>query len=670
MFDNFNNNNANDLYLRPLHARSYPGQGFNLQIPQFNWFPELRKAGGALVNRIAREIESQVFEVSSPNPFRIYMFNQCAQNMWNNGSFNEVVELVHHYALGLVASNNCPNLRDGVDRAIPDICRMAAALLSIKAGFVNQCVDQMQRAAQEARDAWSSYVQGIVAQGRDIATRSNSAGGGDGWNNGNGLGLTGGGAGRNGGGHGGGQVQRTGFSGLSGRTEMFVKANASGLRNASDASMGRFAADELLGNAPVEQGPDPYLDRRQASFDDLMENDLNQSQQQQSVATPPVVIVGGDGSQGLEWKSSELQRYPFAFAPSREISHLEIREGEVVQIIQQLADYEGFETMDYEKHCIPKNILGMRDVDVGRVLLQQSPAGTDRVRGAMALIDQYPAGSLDEAQKSVTESNDVLDLVTHRGQFIEVSETALWVFGEVARASASTGGKRPAVFRFRGMVVTPFVQEEDFSDRIRRLRECETFEEAAAALNGMIGKVVPSFTGFVQRKLRDLMQNALVRGMGLDVEIEDFIADAKEIAPHLRKHYGPAFENIWLVNQARALRTFFHELEAESEKNLLESFPNSNTSMHMNGFGQHLSMTLLDCFAHELDIDVMDRKHYSRVLKSSNAALYTLLESVLDEEWPAGMEPYRYLIRTQDGLVLEVMRGWLEANVILIGVVG
>lgn len=374
---------------------------------------------------------------------------------------------------------------------------------------------------------------------------------------------------------------------------------------------------------------------------------------QQPPAAPTLLVP----SESVKFKPSDKFQVNVAYDPNEVIIFYEVTpEGHLLPSVSKKADID----MDKSKHLMTPSFVAT------------PPAALDTV-------DSKVRGHLTE--KALTE--DVLSIADvkkieniefaykDKSRAASVSMDELWLNNEVQLALVKKAAKRMSVYRSLGVHLTPLTTLVDSKAMINAVAQCETFEAACKTMRTFASQLREGICAhgddktltFINKRLTQALNDWLVKQLAVTTGcIDSFIEDAPAVPKFVADKVTPSFGAKVVEAQSRIISTSLkyaeEEFERDQNSNLLGEVANMEKlieGVSVTYFYDYLTMTSLDLYSTELRFDVPKGTETSvGVFKAQTPLLYQIADNTFTHARALGLEFDRHLVRTADGVLLEL----------------
>lgn len=588
------------------------------------------------------------------NPLRTYLANQVSRSNWRNPDYARMVAMVCDLA-DLILSLNRAN---DPDEAIPAAAERVVEFLAadnvrhdraLGQQVSDDLVGPINAALAEFDDALGGIAQRQRQRQQAGSYQRQSGGGGGGWQSNRQTGHLST-AGNSSGGN-----WRNSNSGSSSGWQRNTTSNAS-----SSSMSHRLPPNAQRTSEQPQQHQQTYISNLSTNPKEVKVLATQQQERVDSASTDfPSTTPSG-------WKRS--QRYPYP--PAYDFFKYELNlgfdaDGNVVPEIRKRTEEE---MKDYATHTT-NPVFG------------KTPRTFDRQRVREELKELQSCIVDFNMQKQIpreTESTggEGQPAATVRDDFsLELFEGQAWMGAEADRFRARIEGKdgleMPMIYRCYTIVADPVFVLKDEIDMLRNFGSSNTYIELREKLVAAGGKMNSRLLGEAKMKVTDMINRILGQNMGLVERITSFVDDIADIQDLIESNYGAKILESFFKYQAENIRAAFVTLSKDSADEL--SLP--LTSMFAEGEAPEVtylcskySFTLLNRLSYELELGVIDVGTASILTEDLTPALYYLAKGLFDDEAEQKMYMFRNYVRTEDGRLFELTRGYM-ADVYLLTVI-
>jgi hypothetical protein len=636
---------------------------------------------------IASVAAIEIQRTAQANPLRMFMYNQCAENNFQNAVFDSLCVGIGEYVVVYTFMKNAyPNPEVAIQAAVPELVQLWCGVNVRSYPALQQVIDAST--FQQVQSTIAMFDQ-LVAE---LTAAKTGAGGGQrmgmqaqvGMNMGyqpQGGGWAGQGGGWAGGGQqtwtnmGGGMVGGGGPVGYSGRfggvnqnqrpgpARSLIFGNAGGgngpfRSNAGGKPLGRYDIPAEIGGAPTPPPPPPPP-LREINF--APATPAPPAPAPATAAAPAVTIAPAPPAQQQVrevpaignwhlWKPSAQSWYLPVYDPSVHELYFQLEGNNVTPILKQRNT-----TVDYDKHST---------ATLGAV-----PPGTNLGNTQQTLQRlQDGARQLDvqreQPQAEPVEGQPAPDVVLNNSTMTAMSKGSAIFQGLVLRL-ADNKGNVPDVFCTFARVAEPVLTLKDESDLISKYANAADLVQAAEMLKADVNNITPALWTTYNNKLTKAVNRALALNLSIPsaaLNIDSFALDVVDLIGVLGSSYGDAVKDAFLAHQKDILKRCFLPMFEDEGQAFTESFFSDEdfgaVTPHVNYNCSDFSLTYVNCHAHEMGLELAPGVG-SVVDAERMAPLHSILESVFKAINARAHPVERNLIITNDGRTLETSEGWL-----------
>lgn len=357
------------------------------------------------------------------------------------------------------------------------------------------------------------------------------------------------------------------------------------------------------------------------------------------------------------WKRtrSDAKPYAQAFDPRLFILfHVRWPDGVVEE---KLVEYASMQSMDYMKHEIDTRMRGEKIKPNGKVVASHQK---------ILDVDSEPK-PVEEVRKALDEElmeRDALNPVVLDGLFtastdLENEEEARrQVVGQLGLLDEESD-KLPA-YEYVSARLHPLVVPEEGKDRLELLATSDSLEALAHGLVEAVNDGVLSrrYYRLLNDRLTDGVNAALHDNLSLEVAMDSFIDDIDELIEHLQDHHGSEFVAV-LRGQTPSLLSRllnFHTEKDEEGEDASESLFLMDETINYQLPWSSEQVASLNLSEEPAVISASTHPTISRVIK----------QVLTHHTKQGGIKGRRLRLITTDGQYIEVMRGWLIDNTVLL----
>lgn len=613
-----------------VNQLQYPIGNYNV-VPNMGLEQHLQQYA-PMIPSISQGLIAEVQNNVNISPLRTFLFNQLATNGFQNPEFVSLVKATVEYFAYLVRRGQVMNAQQGIAKACQEMCifftannvRTYPALMQFedpqKIQFVLQNFDAVTLDIQ--RERMQGNYPGVNQQ------------------------LSGG------------QFQQYGqvpnFQQAAGVGGPTMNRNFGG-----GGSSGIFTTNEP--NRIPDSTPNTATNRNYGS--------VSESVSQASEAIVQEAILGhveqSDSSVSLaeankNWKPTEGSYYRPAFEPSHQKLVATLKNGRYFYQVKELGEHE----MDPSKHRLTP-LFGNNNSII-----------TEKLKGSMEDTSKALAEAVSDAKSAPSKQDLVFDSYSRirleSEMPIELGYDSIWISGIVERLKRQRERKDVIpinILQWDAKVVKAFVVETaEETNLIRRLSVMDS-NQLLMAIGNLKDKFSPSVLKTIDERLTQAVNNAIETNMSITgLNIDSFIDDWNDLINHMSNKYGEIIAAKFVAKDEEIIRGALNILNDECAQDVTNGIydPSDEVIYPISYFVESVSFTMLDFFSSELDLDFI--KGSSALLSKVNTRVWYDLADQIFREY--GDSCTRHLIRTIDGKILEIKKGWLTENAYIVNLVG
>lgn len=613
-----------------VNQLQFPRGNYNT-VPNIGLEPQLQQFG-QLIPNISQCLINDIQTNAELSPLRTFLFNQMANNGFQNSEFAALVKGTIEYFAYLVRRGQVTNAQQAILKACQEMVmfvtasnvRMYPALLQFedqqKLQFVLQNFDMITQDIQ--RERMQGGYPGIQQQ------------------------MVGG------------QFQQFGA------TPNFQQATGGPTmtRNyggGSGGNSGIFTSNEP--NRFVETPSNSSMNRNYGGSNDLL-SQASEAIVQEAILTH---VEQSDTTVDLSeanknWKPSDGNYYRPAYEPSHQKLVATLKNGRYFYQVKELGEYE----MDPSKHRLTP-LFGMNNSLI-----------TEKLKGSMEDTSKALAEAVSDAKSAPSKQDLVFDSYSRirleNEMPIELGYDSIWISGIVERLKRVRNRKEDTpihILQWDAKVVKAFVVERsEETNLIRRFSKMDS-NQLLMAIANMKDKFSPSVLKTIDERLTQATNIAIQTNMSIaHLDIGSFIEDWNDLVNHLSNKYGEMIAAKFAAKDEEIIRSALNILDDECAQDVTNGIYDTldGENYPISYFVESVSFTMLEFFSSELDLDFI--KDSSALLSKINTRVWYDLADQIFREY--GDTCTRHLIRTVDGKILEIKKGWLTENAYIVNLVG
>lgn len=607
-------------------------------VPALDLPQQVQPFAAYIAGMFALEVQNN----AQSNNMRVFMFNLCANNNWQNAEFAENVAAAADYILLGLARQQFHDIQTAVVKSIPGIVEMITAANCRTYPKLQDYVTDpnAQAAVTQLITQFTNVGNEIAKMKQMVATRSAPRGASY-----HAASTAG-------------QSQPSLFQGGS-------QAATPGFRSGSRS--GRWARNQ----GPEEVTMEPQRQQQQA---DALRSPFNSRQPRAAVerdVTPqkpqvidmvpaelrdhPFLIVDQKSSSYLipaidsvvDWVPTVNQPYVPAYKPSiHALYHQVFSDGQVAIVIKELPDA----MMDWENHDPEGRIFGTRS----RV---QPRGNSERLWRDVEALNHADIQTSNDVPGEGEAAQEVIPVQICPRHHIATSRQALMVDVRLSYMAmlASTDNDILA-YEAYGSIYSVSVDKRDCSDVVQKLANVTEYSILAQKLKGIKGDISDILWYTIDDLLTKAVTRVLHQSLSLDITPDRFSDDIEEVITVVGS-YGPLLLEMFLKYQAEVIRTTLGLAIEEDRVAMDEALDmESHPELKATYVGENYSVTVLDCMSHDLEVE-LDPVLGAAITIGLTPEIHGLVKGIFDRADELEREFTRHLIVTNDLVVMEVAKG-------------
>jgi hypothetical protein len=352
----------------------------------------------------------------------------------------------------------------------------------------------------------------------------------------------------------------------------------------------------------------------------------------------------------MAWKPTVKQPYFPAYNPvTHELFYITDANG---VIIEATLKERTTPVMEYERHAI-KTVFGpvSKNVDFSNTKPVQAKINL----GIVALNNALEA--INEGNATTADSK--ITTFIKEKVIAETSLTTAWFAGSLCRMQVDKNDM-PYVYRVFASVATPTVSDVDETNYIKDFGSAKTFIELREKLNSSTEEVSRELWNSVNKKMTALINRLLKQNMSIPgLKIDSFVIDIQEVIEYLNEVYGASIQEAFLKNQRHHIEAAFRLMYDESAEGFTAYFKDDlkfATEPKITYMTTDYCLTYLNAASYELELE-LSANSSAAVVKNICPMMYDLVKAMFDYNDDRITQFDRFLIRTNDGYVMEACRG-------------
>ena len=576
---------------------------------------------------VTAAVAMKIQNSANVNALRMYMFNQCGSNYFQNQFFVVVVNKVLDLATLYFTQRQINTLEDAIKISIDQMTELCCAVNvredNALQAFVDNATIQVVRTAIDQHDQLINQIIGMkqrlgggmpqqqigIPQQQPYQQNNrqmNSA------PSSNGLFISDG----------------------SGRTNL---QNAGGVASHKYNDSGMGIQQPFNGRQPA---PAPIVQNNERAIVSSVKNVLA------SISK-------------IDWTPTKDNYYYPAFNPyTHDLYYTIDSDG---KIIDSILNEKAEKIMDYARHSI-STVFGPKPkgADFSNVsnTLNNISLGAARLNAAIEeLNEKDPEEEIDPKYNALIKQDLVAETSLHEA----------WIIGDIAKIKAAKEGKVPFVYRAYACICEPFVSSKDENEFVKRISEMKTLTQLKNKLDATYDECNIEMWSAINKRMTATVNRILKQNMSIpNVSIDSFVEDIHDLINHLSSKYGENVRDIFLKYQTQYIADTVASVSSDIAEIFTEgmldnyTFEEDEEVPKFTYMSCYYSLTYLNCTAHELEIELCANTS-SLVTKSKTPIMYDIINSVFADNCTTG-EFSRYLIKTNDGRIMECCKGILNNN--------
>lgn len=369
---------------------------------------------------------------------------------------------------------------------------------------------------------------------------------------------------------------------------------------------------------------------------------------------------------GAVWVPSETAPVNVAYDHTAgDVYYQSTPDGKMKPVIQPKAESD----MDMSKHLTTPSFV------------HTAPAGLDTLDTKARVMETERSLSEDALKLGDLEAVDKLQVVYKDASFrTDISMEDLWLSNEVELALMKKSTKRTSLYRQCAAHLTPLVSRVNPKSMVNTIAQAASFEAACKAMlnyieqfkEGKFDHGDQKALTFINKRLTERLNSYLKKVLAVPVQVESFMEDAPGVPQYLRDKYGPNFGRVMAESQgdlvSQALLYVEEEFERQQNTNLFtdEEIEKIQGAVTVTYFYDYITLTSLDLLAPELKFDVPQTDISVGIFAAQTPLLRQIADNVFTHERTLDMTFDRHLVRTADGVTLELTKSPMMSDTYLV----
>lgn len=367
----------------------------------------------------------------------------------------------------------------------------------------------------------------------------------------------------------------------------------------------------------------------------------------------------------VKWQPSEQFPVIPAYDPNTADLYFQVdNTGKIKPLVKKKEQTE----MDIEKHLIVPSYV------------KPAPAAVKSLDSDVRVFQTLEAANAQAKTAAEAEPLELNSAYKDSAFYSETSLDQLWFNNEVTLATMKRSGKKANVFRSCGVLLDPlvcvinpkpmivdFAQAEDFSQLCRKMKSVQDEINAGTYKDGD-AKSLTFINRRLTKYLNDFLKHCLAVPNGW---VDSFMEDANDVIPYLEKRYGTKFSEAMRSRQKALITQVLSYGDAAFEKDQNSNlFPFTDVDVELllgtvviTYFYNNYTLTSLDLFAHELKAEVPAEGEVScGIFNAQTPTLRQIVENIFTHERALKVEFSKHLIQTADKIVIEVTKSPIQED--------
>lgn len=626
-------------------------------VPPYQCEPWLMQQFGAYcAGLLMQELQ---MNATQGKPLRIFTFNQYAQNGFRNGDFDDLFAATMDAVAAAAHTRDFGNVPPDeiIRQMVPEMVAMAAAANVQEFRALREWLDERQ-----LYDIGQTLqtMQRVTAIRRQFRERNPVFG------------------------YGPVQQQQPAPGGYARPGGVMSQlSQALGGHQESNTPIHRGGAARTW--TPVDDEDNPYArmkresqPKRVTQTDDVLAQPFSPRNEEPMTPTNEMnqVPIEADGSflvledlSRRTWAPSARQPYRPVYHPSHQVRmHRVYPDGSVVVEV-----HEKDPNMDYEKHNIA-SVFGRpregADYDTARANSAFARGAQEFAERSSWVVQSQQLGDTEEGRAAAEKAaQDPNIIVSNEDEWlVALSEVEMMLACSQRQMKwVMEKGEVPDVFRICGFVSEPVICVADQSDFLRRAMDSRTYLELAEKLTAGVSESEIELVEAIIRRAIKLVNRVLALylsipptdlSLGLDFDKPTIL----ELESVLEEQYGPIVFNAYRANQRKHIASIFQTIDPAEEEQFrsdLVDFKDvpEDKRPWVALLTTRNTYSTLAVYAHDLDIN-FDADTGSLIQQEGSEMQKALYQVVMDLFVRLPKKPfYRHILKTIDGVLLEVVEG-------------
>lgn len=645
------------MYNLPVPANQVMVPWSNLSMQYAPFVPQSIRTDPALMNLVPAISAYCCFQIQRAvqeqpqNPLRIFMYNMCAPNSWQNPESEACIAMAVDFLWAAVINGMYPTPEQGLNDACDKVIAMVRSAYLLKYQQLEQFCDPQlaynaklllpkfqeavalitntkARLTQVAVGQQPVYGQAMVPTGYGVQQQQRPYQGGGGFNWQAQLNTQS-------------TAMPTGGAVFTGGQAVPVSSGQGG----KFGSGGRY--DQTVVRQPVLVPQEP-----------TQEVHVKVETQAAAAATPAVDEQLIPLEQ-VKWSPSENYPHPPAYNPEAYAMFVRIAaDGSMEPVIKKKEELP----VDFTRHQVgtfgarPKNL----DLKGRADQLERIQSGVQQIN------DQDTPKPAEGAEPVVLPFNSLI----RPDPLSEVSNEAAWMVAELERLTKRVDERIPDIYRVHGQIYQAIVGTQNETAYVRGFGACDTFIELREKLNASVNRVSGALWSAVNHRMTRALNRTIKENLSIPgLRIDSFVEDIEDLIKLVESRYGEVVLGALTKHQAalirRTLGSFGDEEATEEAAAYMQGDEfQGEGAPKVTFIVSNVSFTLLNCWSYELNLQLQP-KTSSVVIETFTPMVYQLVKGLFEAQSTLEFESAHgefdtHLIKTLDGRVLEAQRGFLN----------
>lgn len=363
-----------------------------------------------------------------------------------------------------------------------------------------------------------------------------------------------------------------------------------------------------------------------------------------------------------KWGPSNIQRMYPSHNPmkSEAVAYVDKETKDIVIQIEEKAD------VNFDEHSVPYQKAPVADVFQGKELIQPNQEEDAVIQAKLeeAIKRSQADSNNNGAITELTTAGAIQTTVVRDITLVAANLETLWT---EAIKKKSNLEKPPMIYRTYGVVADPVIGV-DHNDYILTLSELTSYEDLIAGLKlGAARKISAAVLAMINRSVTNQINDILKMEMCIpNLSIDSFVGDYYDLLAEIKRRFNQEFVDVFRQGSKETIENIFNKVNGI--ENLLPYNYENGDTIPTTYMCRTVSVTLLDILAAELSIS-LSKNSSSQLFASENPQLYKIVKTIYDEGVEDNYPFASHYIRTTDGVVLKLTKGYCSIDVYQLTVV-